>query len=123
MSATRATSTAIGAALAGSGITADMRFVTVNDTQYGGGGGYYAVYAGGNARARGRGARGRAFLRRPGRRIWRRPDAPIPAPSPCQPNITIDPTGAKWAAWLGYDQPGIGVIGAYEGGYYHDLGI
>jgi hypothetical protein len=40
-----------------------------------------------------------------------------------EPNVTIDPTGAKWAEWLGYDQPGIGVIGAYEGGYYHDLGI
>jgi hypothetical protein len=44
-------------------------------------------------------------------------------PEPFQANITTDPTGAKWAAWLGYDQPGIGVIGAYEGGYYHDLGI
>jgi hypothetical protein len=44
-------------------------------------------------------------------------------PEPWQPNVTIDPTGAKWAAWLGYDQPGIGVIGAYQGGYYHDLGI
>ena len=38
-------------------------------------------------------------------------------PEPFQANITTDPTGAKWAAWLGYDQPGIGVIGAYEGGY------
>ena len=101
----------------------DMIFVTVNDTQYGGGGGLYAVYAGGNAaRARGRGARGRAFLRRPGRRVWRRPEAHT-GPEPAEPNITIDPTGAKWAAWLGYDQPGFRPIGAYEGGYYQDLGI
>ena len=47
-----ATSTAIAGALAGSGISPDMTFVTVNDTQYGGGGGLYAVYAGGNANAR-----------------------------------------------------------------------
>src|SRR3954471_3700591 len=46
-----ATTAAIDTALAGSGIDADMRFVTVNDTQYGGGGGLFAVYAGGNAAA------------------------------------------------------------------------
>jgi len=39
------------------------------------------------------------------------------------PDVTINPTGAKWAPWLGYDQPGIGVIGAYEGGFYHQFGV
>ena len=40
------------------------------------------------------------------------------------PNLTIDPTGAKWSQWLGYEQPGIGQIGAYEGGNrFYELGI
>ena len=32
-------------------------------------------------------------------------------PEPAQANITASPGGQKWAQWLGYDQPGIGVIG------------
>ncbi|MDQ3621541.1 MAG: M64 family metallopeptidase [Verrucomicrobiota bacterium] len=35
----------------GGALTADMRLVSVNATQYGGGGGTYAVYAGGNSAA------------------------------------------------------------------------
>jgi hypothetical protein len=118
-----ATNTAIGSALAGSGITADMRFVTVNDTQYGGGGGTYAVYAGGNPTAL------EVALHEVGHSFagladeCRGDPTAYTGPEPGQPNVTTDPTGAKWAAWLGYDQPGIGLIGAYEGGYYHDLGI
>lgn len=38
----------LSAALAGTTIQADMKFVTVNSNKYGGGGGQYAVYAGGN---------------------------------------------------------------------------
>lgn len=38
-------------------------------------------------------------------------------------NVTIDPSGARWKDWLGYEQPGVGRIGAYEGGRYYDKGI
>jgi hypothetical protein len=40
-----------------------------------------------------------------------------------EPNVTTDPTGARWQEWLGYEQPGVGRIGAYEGGRYYDRGI
>lgn len=33
-------------------------------------------------------------------------------------NITNSPTGNKWSVWLGYNQPGVGTIGAYNGAYY-----
>jgi hypothetical protein len=114
---------AIAGALAGSGITADMAFITVNDTQYGGGGGLFAVYAGGNFSAR------EVAVHEVGHSFAGLADEYGGDPTlyvggePFQPNVTTDPTGAKWAAWLGYDQPGIGIIGAYEGGLYHDLGI
>jgi hypothetical protein len=38
-------------ALAHAGFTPDMRFVAINDTRYGGGGGRYATFAGGNSSA------------------------------------------------------------------------
>ena len=44
-------------------------------------------------------------------------------PEPTFVNVTTDPTGGKWEQWLGYDQPGIGIIGAYEGGFYREEGI
>src|SRR5262249_42812438 len=31
--------------------------------------------------------------------------------------------GGKWSRWAGYNQPGIGVIGAYEGARYCDTGL
>jgi hypothetical protein len=37
-------------------------------------------------------------------------------------NVTKDPTGAKWAHWIGYEQPVVGTIGVYEGAYYHSYG-
>lgn len=40
-----------------------------------------------------------------------------------QANVTIDPTGSKWQHWIGYEQEGIGVIGAYEGGFYFEKGV
>ncbi|MEX2016810.1 MAG: M64 family metallopeptidase, partial [Candidatus Hydrogenedentales bacterium] len=43
--------TALNNGLADAGFTADIRMLTVNDTRYGGGGGTYAVYAGGNGSA------------------------------------------------------------------------
>lgn len=42
---------------------------------------------------------------------------------PWEANVTTDPTGSKWQAWLGYSDPNLGVIGAYNGGRYFDNGI
>jgi hypothetical protein len=39
-------------------------------------------------------------------------------PEPGAPNVTTDPSGAKWSAYLGQATPDGGVIGAYQGGYY-----
>jgi hypothetical protein len=38
-------------------------------------------------------------------------------PEPTWPNLTLDPTGAKWQRWIGFEQPELGgPVGAYEGG-------
>jgi len=42
----------LNAAIAGSGKTVRMKFIAINDTIYGGGGGSYATFAGGNSSAR-----------------------------------------------------------------------
>jgi hypothetical protein len=42
---------------------------------------------------------------------------------PGEVNVTKDSAGAKWSRWIGYNQPGIGIIGAYQGGKYYDSGI
>ncbi|MBN2022066.1 MAG: hypothetical protein JW809_04670 [Pirellulales bacterium] len=114
---------ALATGLAGAGFTAEMRYVAVNDTRYGGGGGSYAVYAAGNSAAR------EVALHEMGHSFSGLADEyggdpnPYTGGEPSAVNVTKDPTGAKWAQWLGYEQPGIGTIGAYEGGYYHDAGV
>jgi len=42
---------------------------------------------------------------------------------PREVNVTASASGEKWSQWLGYDQPGVGKIGVYEGGYYYDRGV
>ena len=117
------TDAAIASAFSGTGIDPEMLFVTVNETQYGGGGGKYAVYAGGNQAAL------EVALHEVGHSFAGLADeyggftTPYTGSEPTQLNVTSDATGAKWAHWIGYDQPGIGTIGAYEGGFYHDSGI
>jgi Ca2+-binding RTX toxin-like protein len=108
--------------LSGTHIGADLRFVVVNDSTYGGGGGQYGVYAGANDSAReialheiAHSFVGLADEYGGGTRYV--------GDDPLQPNVTTDPDGAKWAEWIGYEQPGIGPIGAYEGGLYQDAGI
>lgn len=118
-----AANAAVAAALAGTGITAEMRFATVNSANYGGGGGTWAVYAGGNSFAR------EVALHEVGHSFPNLADeywyggGTYTGGEPFARNVTTDPTGAKWADWIGYDQPGIGVIGAYEGGNYVANGI
>ncbi|MDG2355974.1 MAG: M64 family metallopeptidase, partial [Paracoccaceae bacterium] len=45
------------------------------------------------------------------------------ASEPDQPNVTKDPSGQKWAHWLGYDDGVLGPVSAYEGGHYISKGI
>jgi hypothetical protein len=48
----------------------------------------------------------------------------LPAGEPSEINVTKDPTGAlKWGQWLGYNQTGIGLIGAFEGARYVSTGM
>jgi Ca2+-binding RTX toxin-like protein len=119
---TKAT-TAMDAALSGTGITAEMRYVLVNDTQYGGGGGYFAVYAAGNGIARD------IALHEVGHSFAGLADeyGGIPevylGTEPAEINVTTNPAGEKWAEWLGYVDPVLGPVGAYEGGRYYDFEI
>jgi Ca2+-binding RTX toxin-like protein len=119
------TDVAIANALSATGIDPEMRFVTVNDTQYGGGGGRYAVYAGGNPASLEIALHevGHSFAGLADEHDYGGATAQYNGPEPDLPDVTTDLTGAKWANWIGYEQPGIGTIGAYEGGYYHQFGI
>jgi len=109
--------------LVGAGFTAEMQYVTVNDTRYGGAGGNYAVYAGGNSSAQ------ELALHEVAHSFSDLADeyggyaGPYTGPEPSEVNVTKDASGAKWSRWDGYQQPGIGTIGAYEGGRYYDTGI
>jgi hypothetical protein len=110
-------------ALTGAEFTAEMQYVTINDTRYGGGGGAYAVYAGSNASSL------EVALHEIGHSFSNLADEyggftnPYTGAEPSEVNVTKDATGDKWSRWNGYNQPGIGVIGAYEGGRYYDTGI
>jgi hypothetical protein len=113
----------LNAAIAGSGKTVRMKFITVNDTIYGGGGGSYATYAGGNSSAR------EIALHENGHSFSGLADeyggftTPYTGGEPGEINVTTDPSGAKWARWKGYNDPTGGVVGAYNGGKYYNSGI
>jgi len=115
-------SAALNDGLSGSGITPTIKLVTVNDTRYGGGGGEFAVVAGGNANA------GELALHEIGHSFAGLADEYGDGSStywgsePSQVNITKDPCGTKWAPWLGYVDS-LGTVGAYQGagGYQYGL--
>ncbi len=112
---------ALNAGVAGA-FTTHMRLITVNDTRYGGGGGTWAVYAGGN------GSAPEIALHELGHSFNGLADeyggpGTYNGGEPGEINVTTNSTGAKWSNWLGYNQPVIGVIGAYQGGRYFDQGI
>jgi hypothetical protein len=126
VNSTKATN-AMNAGLAGSGITADMKLVTVNDTRYGGGGGSYAVYAGGNSSAPEVALHetGHSFSGLADEYTYGGADT-YTGSEPSAVNATKDSTGAKWSQWLGYvdpDHPELGAVGAYEGAMYSVHGI
>jgi hypothetical protein len=112
-------------ALAGTGISPDMKLVTVNDTRYGGGGGTYAVYAGGS------GTSTEIALHELGHSFSDLADeyatgGTYTGPEPDEVNITKSPTGQKWERWLGYtdpDHPAMGPIGVYEGAGGYSAGL
>ena len=108
---------ALKAALAGSGIPARMRWVVINDSRYGGGGGVYSVFAGGNTYA------GELALHETGHSFGGLADEYVDSSygsavysglEPYEANITKDPSGSKWSQWLGYVDS-LGTVGAYEG--------
>ena len=118
--------TALSNALAGTGITAGMKLVTVNDTRYGGGGGSYAVYAGGHPSAP------EVALHELGHSFSNLADeyyytgATYTGGEPGEVNVTKYSTGEKWTRWLGYTDlahPGIGAVGAYQGARYCEYGL
>ena len=118
-------SAALSAALSDSDIFANLRWVVVNDTRYGGGGGYFAVFAGGNTYA------GELALHETGHSLSGLADEYVDTsygqtvysgPEPYEVNITKDPSGTKWSQWLGY-QDSLGVVGAYEGAGYYPYGL
>ena len=53
---------------------------------------------------------------------WTR-DETYEGDEPDWPNLTTDPTGAKWAHWLGYEDPTLGPVGAFEGGMQYRRGV
>ncbi len=115
-------------ALSGAGFSAEMKLVTVNDTRYGGGGGTYATYAGGNSSAP------EVALHELGHSFANLADEyqystrTYSGPEPTHPNATINtnPNTSKWAAWIGYTDPahpGIGPVGFYEGSDGFSAGV
>ncbi len=116
--------TAVSSALAGSGIDVDMRVGIVNSDVYGGGGGQWAVYAGGNAQAPEIAVHelGHSFA---GLADEYFSPGSYSGPEPSAPNVTANVANGKWDRWVGYDDPSsnIGTIGYYEGGQYVSNGI
>ncbi len=111
--------------LTGTGVTADMQFITVNDTKFGGSGGVWATYAGGNSSAR------EIALHEVGHSFSSLADEyvsfsePYVGFEPLQVNVTTDASGAKWSHWLGFDDPrGSNLdIGVYEGAFFYETEI
>lgn len=103
---------------------AEIRLVTVNNAKYGGGGGYFGVYAGGNSNATEIALHelGHSFNKLADEYYYANSGTYIGA-EPAAINITKSATGEKWSQWLGYVQPDIGVIGAYEGAGYYEQGL
>ena len=115
------------AALAHAGFTAEMQLVVVNHDRFGGAADDYAVFPGGISIAP------QIALHELGHSFGGLADeygaeegdegSVYTGAEPTEVNVTKGISGTKWSKWLGYDQPGVGVIGAYEGGFRYDKGI
>ncbi|MGD9635227.1 MAG: M64 family metallopeptidase [Pirellulales bacterium] len=111
--------------LQGSGITADMRFATVNDATYGGSGGQWAVFAGAN------GSAGDLALHEMSHAFSATADeystqsGAFPYGEPSAVNVTRNASGTKWSQWLGFEDPRADYlsIGAFQGAADYATGI
>ncbi len=115
---------AVSTALVGTGIDVDMRIGIVNESVYGGGGGQWAVYAGGNTQAP------EIAVHELGHSFANLADEYFSSGNytgtePSAANVTTSPATGKWDRWLGYNDPNsnIGPIGYYQGGQYVENGI
>jgi hypothetical protein len=116
---------AVNIALSGTGIDSDARLGVVNDSKYGGCGGSWAVYAGGNSSATDIG------VHELGHSLGSLADeyfsngAFYSGPEPNSVNLTTNPNLGKWDRWVGYNDPdtNVGPIGYYEGGGYNEFGL
>ena len=115
---------AVSEALSETSIDVDMRLLAVNDTKYGGSGGRYAVYAGGNSSSPEIAVHeiGHSFSNLADE-YWNSGSGDYSGFEPFEVNVTTDASGEKWSRWLGYEQPIIGEIGVYEGGRYYERGM
>ncbi|QFZ23575.1 M64 family metallopeptidase [Saccharothrix syringae] len=102
---------------------ADQVIALGNTAKYGGAGGGVATAAGANDQA------GQIAVHELGHSIGRLADEydyPYDRYSGAEPtevNATADPTGAKWAAYLGQPSPDGGVVGVFEGARYYLRGL
>jgi len=105
------------------GFASEMRFILVNSAAYGGAGYDSSIYSAGHSQAYEIALHeiGHAFAGL-GDEYDYGATGPYAGPDLPYANVTSDASGGKWSEWLGYNQPGIGVIGAYEGAYYHAAG-
>jgi len=110
--------------LSGAGFEAEIRFVAINSSKYGGAGGYYATFAAGNSAAYEVALHelGHSFIDLADEYLNGGP-ALYTGGEPDSLNLTIDDTGQKWSHWLGYEDPVLGTVGTYEGGGYSSFGI
>jgi hypothetical protein len=111
--------------LAGTGITADMQLAVVNDTKYGGSGGSWAVFAGGNGSAQ------EIALHELGHSFSNLADeysdltGSYTGAEPSEPNATKSASGTKWSRWAGFDDPrGSNLdIGVFTGAKRYPTGV
>ena len=108
---------------------ADQVLALGNSAKYGGAGGGIATSSGGNARS------GLIVVHELGHSVggladeYDHPDDLYTGPEPSEPNVStytreeMEQGRVKWHAYLGRPSPDGGVVGAYEGGYYHRRGI
>lgn len=113
-------------ALSGTGVTADLQYVTVNTSKYGGSGGSYGVYAGANSSSLEVALHeaGHSFSDLADEYDYGGPTV-YAGGEPSEVNVTKDASGAKWNRWSGFDDPrGSNLdIGAFEGARYSEEGI
>jgi hypothetical protein len=102
---------------------ADQVIALGNTAKYGGAGGGVATAAGANDQA------GQIAVHELGHSIggladeYEYPYDQYTGTEPTEVNVTANPTGAKWSAYLGQASPDGGVIGAFEGARYYRLGL